>query len=176
MNERQWKEYKNLIDDPNFGYSLYMYVYNEWGAGRPYNPDAFIDHYDVYSELKSLKKNPVETFNELLMLASSYNQWGERKSNEPQYNIVYEYKGSKVHYYYIPRDEALRNFNLHSAQGNRSKMTEETFKLEMRQLGWYYDRKNISGVLKTVFYRDTFVESVVSESDGSNGSDGSDDY
>jgi hypothetical protein len=162
MSEEQWKEYKELIDDPNFGYSLYMYVYDEWGE-RGFNPDAFITEYDMYSELKSMKKNPVETFNELLTLNNG-SLWTEN-TRDIHYNIVNEYNGAKLHYFYIHRSVALHNFNLHSLQGNRSKMTEETFKSEMKQLGWNYDRKRISGELLHVFYRDTFVESVVSESE-----------
>jgi hypothetical protein len=146
-----------------------MYVYDVWGdVAGPFNPDAFIDHYDVYSELKSMKKNPVETFNELLMLDKNIASW-DRKSNDPCYDIVCEYKGSKVHYFYILREEALRNFNLHSAQGNRTKITDETFKSEMKQLGWDYDRKKMNGIFKLVFYRDTFEERCCGDSDSGEG-------
>jgi hypothetical protein len=83
-------------------------------------------------------------------------QWSSYNPHEPQYNIVTEYKGSRTHYFYIELAIALRNFNLHSSQGNRSKITEETFKSEMKQLGWKYERKRISGELKNMFYRDEF--------------------
>jgi hypothetical protein len=159
MNSEQWSVYENIIKDDSFGFSLYTYIYNEWysAIADNYNPNCFVSDYDVYSELKSFKKSSVESFNELLTVnKENYLYFNQQTNRTPHYDLVFEYQGEKISYYFIDRSTAITNFNLHAAQSNRNKMTDQSFIAEMNTLGWSYDRKKMHGDLKFVFYRSTF--------------------
>jgi hypothetical protein len=155
LTSQQWDKWSATINDRSFAYSIAKFVYEELEVPTDYSPNRFVDAYDAYEILKPLKKNPVETMNELLEM------WKEPEFGEkgPNYNIVRKYTGDRIGYYYIRRNDLFKTYNDHCQLSNRYKQGDGNLINEMKTLGWDFGKKHMKdGSNTNVFFRDKLRE------------------
>jgi hypothetical protein len=155
-----WKAEDKNVEDESFTYSLHRYLYHDYQLPEEYTPTkGFVDPsgYDPWTQIHSMKKTPIETFEENLSLKSQ----NKIQSSTVNYNLVKFYNSKKTgSYYYIEFLEADEEFGKH-VRGSRSKgqWGSETFKAGMEELGWTYDRrKTMHGKRFQVLFRKDFNE------------------
>jgi hypothetical protein len=124
--------------------------------------------YDPWCQIHTLKKSPIETFEENLMLHSS----PRNNSSQVNYNLVKYYHSKKTGtYYYINFLEADEEFGKHVRLSRfKGQWVSDTFKEGMKELGWNYDRrKTIHGKRIQALYKKDFNDKC---SDGGSDDDG----
>ena len=161
LKREDWDAIKAVVKDKSFAFSLYHYMYYKYKPSEDYNPDSYNDDFDVWSKLHDNKKSAVETFNELLRMddGAHHNRF------KPNYRIVRHYLTKRSNFFYIEYHQAMDEFNKHCTISNNKKLAAETFKAQMAELGWDYNRKKKIPEETAVLFRDQFEDPRGDDSD-----------